>query len=217
MIHAIGTQRSAQRIGHLRLTDQFGKSLRAIPAIQGCNHLDSVPARTVTQRRPAQTHCRWGIRLPVGGSNSPAAGDACAQPGNAVATVALTRYFSRIAPSQGSSPPEKPLLPCEAKGALALTRQFRGFAPSHGTCACGEPLLPCDDERMTRTGQFAVGPGTRTNGFGVSATTRTSSSSPRSNCGERDPAAGTSPRRGMPQRRRTAVRPAACRCSAGLR
>ena len=44
MIDAVGAQGGAQRIGHLRLADQFGECLRAIPAIEGSDHLHRIAA-----------------------------------------------------------------------------------------------------------------------------------------------------------------------------
>ena len=53
VIDAVVSQRSAQRIGHLRLPDQLGKSLWPITAIQGGNH---------PPRLPAATDAAFGIR-----------------------------------------------------------------------------------------------------------------------------------------------------------
>ena len=38
VVDPVGAEGRAQRIGHLRLADQFGEGLRAIPAVQGCGH-----------------------------------------------------------------------------------------------------------------------------------------------------------------------------------
>ncbi len=50
VIHPIGAQRRAQRIGHLRLTDELGKGLGPVAAIQGGNHSPSVVGTTATGR-----------------------------------------------------------------------------------------------------------------------------------------------------------------------
>jgi len=38
VVDPVGAQRRSQWIGHLRLTDQLGKGLWPVTAIQGCNH-----------------------------------------------------------------------------------------------------------------------------------------------------------------------------------
>ena len=44
VVDAIGAQRGAQRIGHLRLADEFGERLRPIAAVEGGDHVPTVAA-----------------------------------------------------------------------------------------------------------------------------------------------------------------------------
>src|SRR5690606_15232860 len=89
VVHTVGAQRGAQRIGHLRLTDQLGKGLWPVTAIQGGNHSLIVVAAADTRAwrwgwvRPVasggKSHCSPTWSAPRTRFSSPSSGAACPQ------------------------------------------------------------------------------------------------------------------------------------------